>query len=438
MITGEDPSAAGLIAARPHLSRHVMDGLLVEGVPLQAIADDIGTPTYVYSAGAIRARLAALSEALHGAGLNAHVHYAVKANDHLAVLRVMRAFGAGADVVSGGELLRAKAAGIPPSDIVFSGVGKTDDELRLAVQEQIASINVESVEELARLSAIATAMGRTARVLLRINPDVDANTHAKITTGRKTDKFGIPFGDAVAAYRHACELPGLAPFGLAEHIGSQIFSMAPFTAAFDRIAELVIAIRAEGFPVTMVDCGGGLGVGYRGESEALPEALAGAIAASFRGMGLRVAVEMGRWLTATSGVLLTSVVQEKLAAGTRFVVLDAAMNDLVRPAMYDAWHGIVPVSAVDLVAPVTPAEVVGPVCESSDKFATARALPVFAPGSRVAILDAGAYGAVMSSAYNARPFAAQVLVDGNRFAVIRKRQKVEQLWAQDIVPEWIA
>ncbi len=433
-----DPTTAELIAARPHLSMHAMYGLLMEGVPLNAVADQVGTPTWVLSAGSIRGRLAALHTALADAGLPARVHYAVKANDHLALLRIMAQGGAGADVVSGGELRRAQLGGIAPGHIVFSGVGKTEWELRLALEAGVGQINVESAEELAMLSGIAQGMGRTAQVALRINPDVDAGTHAKITTGCADNKFGIGYDSAAGLYAHAGSLPGIEPVGLALHIGSQILSMAPYRAAYSRTAELVRALRAAGQVVRMVDCGGGLGIGYRDESAASPAAFAGAIRATLGGMDLSLAIEPGRWLVGSAGLLLTSVVLVKTTGSRRFVVLDAAMNDLLRPAMYEAWHGIVPVSAVDAAQPVTAADVVGPVCESGDTFARGRTLPPLARNARLAILDAGAYGSVMSSTYNARPLAAQVLVDGERWSVIRARQAVEALWAGEAIPDWLA
>lgn len=431
-----DPTFGELIAARPHLSMHAMDGLLMEGVPLNAVADEVGTPAWVISAGSIRGRLRALQAALDEAALPARVHYAVKANDHLAVLRLMALGGAGADVVSGGELRRAMLGGIDAGHIVFSGVGKAEWELRLALEAGVGQVNVESAEELAMLSGIAHAMGRTARVALRINPDVDAGTHAKITTGRADNKFGIACGSAASLYAHAAGLPGIEPVGLALHIGSQILSMAPYRAAYARTADLVRDLRASGQSVRMVDCGGGLGIGYRGEPVASPAAFAGAIRATLGSMELELAVEPGRWLVGSAGLLLASSVLVKSTGDRRFVVLDAAMNDLLRPAMYDAWHGIVPVSAVDAARPVAPCDIVGPVCESGDTFARGRALPPLARNARLAILDAGAYGSVMSSTYNARPLAAEVLVDGDRWSVIRARQPLESLWAGETVPGW--
>ncbi|MBK1660696.1 diaminopimelate decarboxylase [Paracraurococcus ruber] len=433
-----DPSFAELIAARPHLSAHAMDGLLVEEVPLARIAREVGTPTWVYSAGALRRRARALQAALSGAGLHASIHYAVKANTSLAVLRVLAEEGLGADVVSEGEMLAARAAGIAAADIVFSGVGKTEAELRRALAEGIGQINLESAEEAATLSALAAGMGRTARVALRVNPDVDARTHAKITTGKSENKFGVVLDDAPALYRRLTELPGLEPVGVAVHIGSQITSgMAAYRGAYAKLADLVRALLADGLPVRHIDCGGGLGIPYRDEPAPLPEALAGAIAATLGPLGLPVMLEPGRWIAGPPGLLLASVVLQKQGRDRRFLVLDAAMNDLVRPAMYDAWHGILPVGGADLVAPVSPADVVGPVCETGDTFARGRALPSLQSGALVALLDAGAYGAVMSSTYNMRPLAAEVMVEGNRFAVIRERQAAEALLAGQRLPAWL-
>jgi diaminopimelate decarboxylase len=311
-------------------------------------------------------------------------------------------------------------------------VGKTAADLRLALAEDIAQINVESPAELEMLSALASGMGVTARVALRINPDVDAGTHAKITTGRADNKFGIPYDDAAALYGHAASLPGLDPVGLALHIGSQILSLAPYRAAYARAAELVRTIRARGLAVRLVDCGGGLGIGYGDEPGASPSAFAGALRAAFAGMDLSLMVEPGRWLVGPAGVLLASVVLVK--GGGRFVVLDAAMNDLVRPAMYDAWHGIVPLAAATAHAPAHPVDIVGPVCETGDTFARHRGLAPVQSGDRVAILDAGAYGAVMSSTYNARPLAPIAMVDGSRWSVIRDRQSHDDLWSGERIP----
>ncbi|HUA77429.1 MAG TPA: diaminopimelate decarboxylase [Acetobacteraceae bacterium] len=434
-----DPTPAELISARPFLSQGTPDGLAFEGVPLAAIADALGTPTYVYSAGTIRARFAALTAALTAAGLSAHIHYAVKANDHLAVLRLLGRLGAGADVVSAGELGRALAAGIPAERIVFSGVGKTGAELARALEAGTGQINVESAEELAELSAIATGLGRIAPVALRVNPDIDAGTHAKITTGLAQNKFGIPAAEIPALYAQAARLPGIAPMGLALHIGSQILSLAPFRESFSVLARLVRELRASGFPLTRVDCGGGLGVAYRNEPAPTPEGLAGALAETFRGLDVALLLEPGRWLLAPAGLLLASVVRIKPGPERPFVVLDAGMNDLIRPALYEAWHGIVPLAPSLALTNAEPAsaDIVGPICESADTFATARALPSLVPGARVALLDAGAYGRVMGSAYNARPRAAEAMVDGERWALIRPRPPLASLWADELVPDWL-
>jgi diaminopimelate decarboxylase len=407
--------------------------LLFEDVPLAAIAAQFGTPCWVYGAGTLRARYRRLAAALPGVA----IHYAVKANDHLAVLSLLAGLGAGADVVSGGELLRALQAGFAPGKIVFSGVGKSTDELRLALRHGIGQINVESAEELALLSTIAAASGATARIALRVNPDVDAGTHTKISTGRRGDKFGVPLADIPSLYAHAATLPGIAPAGLAVHIGSQIFASAPFSDAYGRLAEAVRALRLAGFTVEMVDCGGGLGVPYRDQPAALPEAWAGAINQAFAGLDLHLAVEPGRWIAAPAGILLARVIRTRRQGVPRpIVLLDAAMNDLLRPAMYEAWHGIVPVGAADLLGAPEIADIAGPVCESSDYFARSRALPPLEDGALVAILDAGAYGAVMSSTYNARPFAAQVMVHDGAATLIRPRRAPEFLWSDEEIPAY--
>ncbi len=438
VFSSPDPTMRELLATHPQLTLDVQCGLMLEGVPLLAIADEMGTPCWVVSAGTLRARAGRLLGAMAQAGLSVSPHFAVKANDHLAVLEILGQAGFGADVVSGGELLRARKAGIPASRIVFSGVGKTDAELRLALAEGIAQVNVESAEELEILSGLAVQAGREMRVLLRVNPDVDAGTHAKITTGVAGNKFGVPWDEALELYRRAAALPGVRAAGYAMHIGSQILSAAPFRAAYARMAELVRATREAGLPVSVVDCGGGLGICYRDEGEGSPDAWAGAIRAELGGLDVRLAIEPGRWIAAPAGVLLSTVVLRKaVTGGAPFIILDAAMNDLLRPSLYDAWHGIVPLSPRDAVAEPEIAAVVGPVCESGDMFAQERSLPRLERGARVAVLDTGAYGAVMSSTYNARPLAAQVLVDGDRWSVIRARQGVEALWAEDIVPERI-
>ena len=428
-IPADEPSAPELIAARPSLRVHAVGGLLFDGVPLAAIARQHGTPCWVYSADTLRRRAAVLAGAMPGVA----IHYAVKANDHLAVLGVLAALGLGADVVSGGELSRALRAGIPAGRIVFSGVGKTRTELAQAVAHGIAQINVESAEELHALSGIAQAARTTVRVALRVNPDVDAGTHARISTGRAGDKFGIPLADAAALYQEAAALPGISLTGLAVHIGSQICGAAPFAAAYARMAGLVVALRARGLPVETMDCGGGLGIRYAGQPACLPQAWAATIRAAFARLELRLSIEPGRWLVGPAGVLLAAVVRTRRAGMARpIVILDAAMNDLARPALYDAWHGIVPVSPAGLAAAPERADIAGPVCESTDFFARARSLAPLSDDAVVAILDTGAYGSVMSSTYNARPLAAAVMIDGRLpggLALIRARGSVADLWA---------
>jgi diaminopimelate decarboxylase len=438
-VAEADPSFAELLAIRPQLSVHAHDGLTLEDVPLARIAREVGTPAWVYSAGTLRRRYRALRGALEEANLDCEVHFAVKSNPNLAVLRTLAAEGAGADIVSEGELRLALAAGVDPGHVVFSGVGKTMGELRFALAHGIGQINAESAEEIAMISAVATELGVTARVALRVNPDVDARTHAKITTGKSENKFGVPIAEAPALYARMADTPGIAPVGIATHIGSQITSgMAAYAAAYRALADLVRELRARSLPVEIVDCGGGLGIPYRDEPAPSPEALAGAIKAALGNSGVRLMVEPGRWISGPAGVLLASVILQKKTGTRRFVILDAAMNDLVRPAMYEAWHGIVPVAPQHHVAPVSSCDVVGPVCETGDTFARNRGLPMLEPGSLVAFLDAGAYGAAMSSTYNARPLAAEVLVDGARFAVVRERQTQEALLAGQRLPDWLA
>jgi diaminopimelate decarboxylase len=431
------PTTAELIAGRENLTTDAFDGLLFEGVSLAAIAQAHGTPTWVYGADTIRRRARRLRAAMPGIA----IHYAVKANDHLAILAILAAEGFGADVVSAGEILRALRAGIPARRIIFSGVGKTPAELALALQHDVAQINVESAEELHALSAIAASRNAIARVALRVNPDIDAGTHDKITTGRAGDKFGIPLPDAASLYAEAARLPGIAPVGLAVHIGSQVSRTAPFAAAYSRLAALVRDLRARNLPVERLDCGGGLAVPYAGEPAARPEAWGGAIKSAFGDLGLDLAIEPGRWLVAPAGLLLASVIRTRRDGQARpIVVLDAAMNDLARPALYDAWHGIVPVGPAALHAAPEDTDIVGPVCESSDIFARCRKLAPLPDQALVAILDAGAYGAVMSSTYNARPPAAQVLIDSTLkphpgFTLIRARPAPEALWADEFLPD---
>lgn len=432
-ISDTAPDLKDLLATRPPLTMHSFDGLCLENVPLNGIADLYGTPTYVYGADTIRTRYAALRDAFKAEALPMHIHYAVKANDHLAILNVLHKEGAGADVVSLGEFLRAVKAGIEPKNIVYSGVGKAIGEIETVLAAGIGQINVESAEEIGMISAVAARMGVTAKIVLRMNPDVDAGTHAKITTGRADNKFGIAAVDIPALYAHANSLPGIKALGIAMHIGSQILSIVPYRHAFTKGAEMILALRAAGQTVEIMDIGGGLGIGYQDEPDLSPQAFAAMVRQVFQGLNVRLMMEPGRYLVAPAGILLASVILTK-QAGKRFVVLDAAMNDLVRPAMYDSWHGILPLTASALHASTEPADVVGPVCESADVFAKDRPLPNLASGARVAILDAGAYGAVMACNYNARPCPAVVLVDAGKAHLITPRQTHEALWADETLP----
>jgi diaminopimelate decarboxylase len=432
-FAGPEPDLADLLAARPAFAMHAQDGLCFEGVPLNAIADQYGTPVWVYGAGSMQARYAALQAALKAQNLDVHIHYAVKANDHIAILDIFRQLGAGADVVSLGELLRTRRAGIAAKDVVYSGVGKAEAEIEAALAQGIGQFNVESAEELDMLSALATRAGTTAKVVLRMNPDVDAGTHAKITTGLAENKFGIAAADIPALYARAAILPGISVQGLALHIGSQILSPEPYATAYAKAAEMVRVLRARGMTVTVLDLGGGIGIGYHDEPGMNLTAFAAVVKREVGGLGVELLMEPGRYLVGPAGLLLASVVLQKQAA-KRFVVLDAAMNELMRPALYEAWHGILPVNAALFHGSATPADIVGPVCESADCFAKDRELPDLGPGERVALLDAGAYGAVMSSSYNARPRAASVLVSDGQFRLITPRQRLEDLWADEVLP----
>jgi diaminopimelate decarboxylase len=409
--------------------------LHAEEVPVARIAASVGTPFYVYSASVLAARYRRFAAAF--ADQRPLICYAVKANSNLAVLRLFAGLGAGADVVSEGELRRAIAAGIPPARIVFSGVGKTRTEIAAALAAEIHQLNVESIPELRLISDVAAGMVRTARVALRVNPDVDAMTHAKIATGKRGNKFGIDLDDLVGAYRLAAELPAVEPVGLAVHIGSQLTDLAPYRDAFERVAELVVELRAAGLPVAGVDLGGGIGIRYHNEHPIDPADYAALAHAIFGPLDLRLTLEPGRVLVGPAGLLVAKVLFVKEDATRRFVVVDAAMNDLIRPALYNAWHDILPLRLPAAGAVLSPADVVGPVCESTDTFAVGRDLPPLASEDLVAFAAAGAYGAVMSSSYNSRLLVPEVLVSGDRFAVIRPRPSYEALLAQDAIPAWL-
>jgi diaminopimelate decarboxylase len=410
--------------------------LYAEGVPVAQIAAAVGTPFYLYSAAGFAARYTQFADAF--APERPLICYAVKANSNLAVLRHFARLGAGADVVSEGELRRALTAGVPPERIIFSGVGKTADELRSALVTGIHQINIESISELSRLSEIASATGRLARIGIRVNPDVDPLTHVKIATGRKENKFGIELEEAMGAYRLASELPGIEAVGLAVHIGSQLTDLGPYRRAFERVAELVLELRQTGLAVNRMDLGGGIGVRYHAERVLEPASYAKLVREIFGGLELAIACEPGRVLSASAGLLVCQVVYVKESSTRRFVIVDAAMNDLIRPALYDAWHDIVPVRLPGPGASLNPADVVGPVCETGDTFAVDRDLPPLEEGDLLAFTAAGAYGAVMSTTYNSRLLVPEVLVSGERFAVIRARPTYDQLLAMDTIPPWLS
>ena len=408
--------------------------LHAEDVSLAGLADRIGTPFYCYSEGAISQQYNAYVAAF--ADQDAQVCYAMKANDNLAVLRTFAELGAGADVVSGGELVRALTAGIPPTRIIFSGVGKTADELMQAIDAGIMQINVESYPEMEALSAIAEARGAEVEIAIRINPNVDAKTHEKIATGRKQDKFGIDIEHAVDAYRRAADLPGLKPASVAVHIGSQLTSLDPFRAAFARVAELVVILRAEGHDIRRVDLGGGLGIDYDGTEPPSPAAYAKVVRETVGGLGCRVLLEPGRNLVGNAGVLVSRVIYTQDGDDRDFVIVDAAMNDLIRPALYEAHHGIRPVAEPAAGANLQAVDVVGPICETGDTFTRGRPLPPLAAGDLLVFDSAGAYSAVMASTYNARPHVPEVLVRGDQFSIVRARQSIEDMLRAESFAEW--
>ncbi len=416
---------------------HYVDGTLhAEGVSLAGLADEVGTPFYCYSQGALEGRYLGFAKAL--ADLPATLCYSVKANPNLAVIRVLAALGAGADVVSEGELRRALAAGVPADRIVFSGVGKTAREIAFALEQGVLQINVESEAELETIARIARERGRTATIALRVNPDVDAETHTKIATGRKEDKFGIDLGRAGAVYERALAMDGIDAAGLAVHIGSQLVDLGPFRAAFTRLAQLVRDLGARGAEVRRLDLGGGLGIAYRDERPPSPEAYAGLVREVIGPLGCELLFEPGRALVGNAGVLVTRVIYVKSGASRRFVIVDAGMNDMKRQALYNAYHAIVPVAQVDEGAALAPADVVGPVCETADSFASGRPLPPLEAGDLLVMGSAGAYGAAMGSSYNSRLLAPEVLVAGGRHAVVRRRPSYEELLGLDQMPDWLA
>ena len=411
--------------------------LHAEDVALAEIAAAVGTPFYCYSTATLTRHFQLFTEAL--APLPHLVCFAIKSLSNVAVLKVLGDLGAGMDVVSGGEYLRAKAAGVPGERIVFSGVGKTRDEMRLALEGGIRQFNVESEPELRALSEVAAAMGATAPIAIRVNPDVDAKTHAKIATGKSENKFGIPIARARDVYALAASLPGLRVVGVDVHIGSQLTDLEPFELAFRKVAELTEALRADGHVIERLDLGGGLGIPYTRSNEAppLPVDYGAMIKRTLGHLGCEIEIEPGRLISGNSGVLVSQVIYVKNGEGRDFLILDAAMNDLVRPSMYDAHHDIVAVAEPPAGAPSHAFDVVGPVCETGDTFARARDLPLLAAGDLVAFRSAGAYGAVMASEYNTRPLVPEVLVSGDQFAVIRARPSFDEILARDTIPQWL-
>lgn len=413
-----------------HFQRRADGELCAEEVPLRDIAEAVGTPTYVYSSATLTRHFTVFDAAW--AGVDHLVCYAVKACSNLAVLNLLAKLGAGFDIVSAGELHRVIRAGGDLSKVVFSGVGKRREEIALAIDAGILCLNVESEAELRMVDEVAREVGRVAPVSLRVNPDVDAGTHPYIATGLRTSKFGIHFDQALSCYRLARDLPGLRVHGLDCHIGSQLQDVAPLEAALDRMLELVDALASEGIPLTHLDVGGGLGISYDDEAPPSPAEYARAISARLVGRELTVVLEPGRVIAGNAGVLLMEVLLDKRNGERRFVVVDAAMNDAIRPALYGAYHALDPVGppAKDLRV----VDVVGPICESGDFFAQDRELPVVTAGDLLAMRSAGAYGFAMASNYNSRPRAAEVLVDGDRFHVIRQRETLDDLWRGETIP----
>ena len=413
-----------------------LDGQLhADRVPLAEVAAAVGTPVYVYAGAIMRARLDQFLAAF--SGRRVMVCYALKANSNLAVIRTLADAGAGADIVSGGELERALAAGVPPQRIVFSGVGKSRDEMVLALDAGIAQFNVESVPELIALGEVAAARRLRAPVALRVNPDVVAHTHDGISTGRRHDKFGIAYDQALRVYEMARRLAGIELVGLHLHIGSQILSLAPFEAAYRRGIDLVRALGAAGITLRRLDLGGGFGVPYRAEPALDLAAYAALVGRLTAGLELELVFEPGRYLVAEAGILLSRILYVKEGGELPCVVLDAGMNDLLRPALYDAYHPILPIAEPPADAVRTAVDVVGPICESTDVFARGRDLPPVRAGDLIAFTGAGAYGAVMASDYNSRPRAAQVMVEGARFAVVKPRIEPAARFADEAIPPWL-
>ena len=411
--------------------------LHAEDVSVKEIAAKVGTPFYLYSTATLQRHYTVFDEALDG--LEHKIFYAMKANDNMAVLRVLAGMGAGMDVVSGGEYAKARAAGVPGDMIVFSGVGKTEAEMWQVLNGGIRQFNVESEPELRLLSKVASAQGKVAPITLRVNPDVDAKTHAKIATGRSENKFGIPMAKAREAYAEAASLPGLEVVGIDVHIGSQLTDLAPYRLAFSKVAELAEALRADGHDIRRLDLGGGLGIPYQRSNEAppLPVEYGQVIRETVGHLGCEIEIEPGRLIAGNAGLLVSSVIYLKQGEGRDFLIIDAAMNDLIRPAMYEAHHDIIAVEEPEIGVEPAPVDIVGPICESGDTFSKARLMPPLKSDDLVAFRSAGAYGAVMASEYNARPLIPEVLVQGDQFAVVRPRPTYEEMISRDTIPHWM-
>ena len=413
---------------------HYQDGeLFAEGVDLKEIARQVGTPFYCYSSDKLTRNFEAYRSAL--ADVNGTVCYSIKANPNLSVVAALARLGSGADVVSAGEMYVAVKAGIAADKIVFSGVGKTEAELNEAVRLGILQINAESAAEVEMINRIAVAQGKKANVALRVNPDVDALTHVKITTGTKENKFGVPWQEAHELYRKAAQMPGIRLVGIAVHIGSQLLDLEPFRLVFTKIASMVRALEADGITLQNIDLGGGMGINYNVELPPTCEAYAQVVRETLGDLHKHIIVEPGRSIAGNAGILVTQVICSKSNGEKNFIIVDAGMNDLVRPALYDAWHTILPVHKQG-VPPVI-ADIVGPICESGDVFARERIIEPVQAGGLLAIMCAGAYGASMSSIYNFRPLVPEVMVHGDQFAVVRKRTSYEEMISGHSLAPWL-
>ena len=411
--------------------------LHAEAVDLTALADAVGTPFYCYSSATIERHYKVFAGAF--ADSDALICYALKANSNQAVIATLAKLGAGADVVSGGELLRARAAGVPPEKIMFSGVGKTAEELALAIDQNILCVNVESEPELELLSSIAAAKGRRVDISIRVNPDVDPKTHAKIATGKSENKFGIPISRARQVYAQAAKLKGVRVVGVDMHIGSQIIELEPFGDAFALLADFVNELRADGHTISHIDLGGGLGIPYREDNEPPPDpdAYAAIVKNATKGLGCKLIFEPGRLIVGNAGILVTRVLYVKHGEGKTFVIVDAGMNDLIRPTLYEAYHEVRPVRQAPIGAPQITADVVGPVCESGDFIALDRSMVEPRAGDLLAVMTAGAYGATQSGTYNSRPLIPEVFVRKDEWALVRPRITAQELIALDRLPKWL-